>query len=134
MPSSSGIFRFPKLALISQPHSGWPENLARWTALLLVMICIAWSPAAAQSGVWTWMGGSSTVPGSNQGRPGVYGMLGKPAAANIPGGRGAAALWKDQGGNIWLFGGYGFDSNGAVSYLNDLWELDPSTNEWAWMS
>jgi N-acetylneuraminic acid mutarotase len=134
MLSSSRILRFPKLALISQPLSGQSEKLVRCAALLMVLVFIAWDSAAAQSGVWTWMGGSSTVPGSNEGQPGVYGTLGTPAAANIPGGRGAAALWKDQSGNIWLLGGYGFDSNGAVSYLNDLWKLDPSTNEWAWMS
>ena len=128
------MLRLPKLALVSQPLSVRPEKLARWAALLLVLACIAWVPAAAQSGVWTWMGGSSTVPGSNEGQPGVYGVLGTPAAANIPGGRGAVAQWQDQSGNIWLFGGYGFDANGAVSYLNDLWELDPTTNEWAWMS
>jgi N-acetylneuraminic acid mutarotase len=80
------------------------------------------------------MGGSSTVPGANEGQPGVYGTPGMPAATNIPGGRGADALWTDQSGNLWLFGGYGFDANGAVSYLNDLWELNPSTNEWTWMS
>ena len=36
---------------------------------------------------WTWMGGSSTVPGAGEGYPGVYGTLGTPTAANIPGGR-----------------------------------------------
>jgi N-acetylneuraminic acid mutarotase len=80
------------------------------------------------------MGGSSTVPGSDEGQSGVYGTLGTPAAANIPGGRGAAAVWTDHSGNTWLFGGYGFDANGSVSYLNDLWELNPATNEWTWMS
>ncbi|MGA3083024.1 MAG: kelch repeat-containing protein, partial [Terracidiphilus sp.] len=117
--------------------SNRPAKGGRWAALCLVLAaiaCIGGNPAAAQSGLWTWMGGSSTVPGSNEGQPGVYGTLGTPAAANIPGGRGAAAVWTDHSGNTWLFGGYGFDANGAVSYLNDLWELTPSTNEWTWMS
>jgi N-acetylneuraminic acid mutarotase len=97
-------------------------------------VCGAWNPAAAQSGVWTWMGGSSNVPGSNEGQPGVYGTERTPAATNIPGGRGASAVWIDHSGNTWLFGGYGFDANEDASYLNDLWKLDPTTNEWTWMS
>jgi len=66
------------------------------------------------------------------GRPGTYGTLGKPGAANIPGGRSPAATWIDQAGHLWLFGGYGLDANEALGALNDLWELNPSTNEWTW--
>jgi len=109
----------------------------RWAALCLLLAattCAPWNTAGAQSGLWTWMGGSSTVPGSNKGQPGIYGTLRTPAATNIPGGRGAGAVWKDHSGNIWLLGGYGFDANGDVSYLNDFWELNPSTNEWTWVS
>ena len=67
------------------------------------------------------------------GQPGVYGTLGTPAATNIPGGRGGPASWTDSSGNLWLFGGVGFDANGDSGWLNDLWEFNPSTNEWAWM-
>ena len=52
---------------------------------------------------WTWMGGSST-PCCNA--PGVYGTLGVPAPANIPGGRFAPSIWTDLNGNLWLFGGW----------------------------
>ena len=83
---------------------------------------------------WAWMGGSSTVPTTpNYGRPGVYGTLGVPAAGNVPGGRDSAVSWTDASGNLWLFGGWGLDSVGNVSNLNDLWVLNPSTYEWAWM-
>ncbi|MGA3080961.1 MAG: kelch repeat-containing protein [Terracidiphilus sp.] len=83
---------------------------------------------------WTWMGGSSTV-GSNGGQPGVYGALGGSASGNIPGGRGGAASWSDSiGGHLWLFGGEGYDAYDAPGYLNDLWEFNPATNEWTWMS
>jgi len=82
---------------------------------------------------WTWMAGSSTVPGSNEGQPGVYGTLGKPAVGNTPGGRGSASHWTDSNGNLWLFGGYGYDANDKQYELNDLWEFNPSTNEWTWM-
>jgi len=86
---------------------------------------------------WAWMGGSSTTPCNLEtgacGQPGVYGTLGTPAAENIPGGRYSASSWTDSSGNLWLFGGEGFDANGGSGYLNDLWEFNPSTNEWAWM-
>jgi N-acetylneuraminic acid mutarotase len=92
---------------------------------------------------WAWMGGSSTT-GSNCplvhenpicGRPGVYGTLGTPAAGNIPGARVNANTWTDSSGNLWLFGGYGINSTTVgAGILNDLWEFNPSTNQWAWTS
>jgi N-acetylneuraminic acid mutarotase len=74
------------------------------------------------------MGGSNT---SNQ--PGVYGTLGTPAAGNIPGARSGARTWTDSGGNLWLFGGRGYDSAGQYGTLDDIWELNPLTREWAWV-
>jgi Galactose oxidase, central domain len=83
---------------------------------------------------WTWMGGSSTLPCNDVcGRPGVYGTLGNPSAANIPGGREKAASWTDRSGNLWLFGGVGFASTGTYNILNDLWQFNPSANKWAWI-
>ncbi|MGA2832494.1 MAG: hypothetical protein ABSE55_05440 [Terracidiphilus sp.] len=92
-------------------------------------------PALGANGEWTWIGGSSTV-GSNGGQSGVYGTLGIAASSNIPGGRVSAMSWIGSSGNLWLFGGHGYDSTGAVGYLNDLWKFDPAlgTNgEWIWM-
>jgi N-acetylneuraminic acid mutarotase len=89
------------------------------------------SPSARQ---WAWMGGSSTLPAVNEGRPGVYGKLGTPATDVAPGGREASVSWTDKAGNLWLFGGIGYDSAGANASLNDLWKFDPSTREWAWMN
>jgi hypothetical protein len=63
----------------------------------------------------------------------VYGTLGTPAAGNTPGGRAAAVSWTDASGKFWLLGGSGYDSAGNNGNLNDLWEFNPSTNEWAWM-
>jgi len=85
---------------------------------------------------WTWMGGSSTEspqPNGGDGQPGVYGTLGTPSTGNIPGSRSQAVSWTDSSGNFWLFGGNGFDAAGDESYLNDLWEFNPSTNLWTWM-
>jgi N-acetylneuraminic acid mutarotase len=65
---------------------------------------------------------------------GLYGTLGTAAPSNVPGGRHAAVSWLDAGGRFWLFGGEGYDSVGNYGYLNDLWEYDPDTLEWTWMS
>jgi N-acetylneuraminic acid mutarotase len=82
---------------------------------------------------WTWMGGSDTLY-KNGGAPGVYGTMGTPAAANIPGARQYASSWTDANGNLWLFGGQGFDANGAMGNLNDLWEFSPTLKQWVWVS
>ena len=86
---------------------------------------------------WTWMGGSSTLPTGNSGtqtQPGVYGTLGVPAAGNIPAGRQSPIGWVDSNGNFWLFGGGALDvSTGVNVTLNDLWEFNPTTKEWAWI-
>jgi N-acetylneuraminic acid mutarotase len=98
--------------------------------ILLACLCMA---ADAQTSEWTWMGGSSAL-GNNGGQAGVYGALGTPAAGNTPGGRNGAASWTDNSGHLWLFGGWGYDANGNSGYLNDLWEFNPATSEWVWMS
>jgi N-acetylneuraminic acid mutarotase len=91
-------------------------------------------PSASQ---WVWMGGSATAGttnnGFNPGQPGVYGTEGVAAAGNIPGGRSESASWTDKQGNFWIFGGFGYDVADNYAYLNDLWEFNPSTNEWTWM-
>jgi hypothetical protein len=74
---------------------------------------------------WTYASG-----GANQ--SGVYGTKGVAAAGNIPGGRWGATGRLDASGNLWLFGGYGYDSTGALGLLNDLWEF--SGGQWAWVS
>jgi N-acetylneuraminic acid mutarotase len=78
---------------------------------------------------WTWMGGS-TMP--NQ--PGVYGMLGVPAAGNTPGSRDSVTTWTDTSGNFWLFGGLGYTSGEVSGPFNDLWKFSTSTHEWTWVS
>ncbi|MGB6720900.1 MAG: kelch repeat-containing protein [Terracidiphilus sp.] len=97
---------------------------------------------APSTQLWTWMGGSATSTGCTTyqlglvicaGQSGVYGTLGTPASGNVPGGRVGAASWVDGNGNFWLFGGQGYDSAGNDGSLNDLWEFDPSANEWTWM-
>jgi N-acetylneuraminic acid mutarotase len=76
---------------------------------------------------WTWVSGSDS---SNQ--IGEYGEQGIAAAANVPGARIGCISWIDLQGNLWLFGGSGYDSKGEDDYLNDLWKFD-GTN-WTWVS
>jgi hypothetical protein len=99
-------------------------------------------PTQGANGEWTWMGGSNVLPpgaglgNTPSGEPGIYGTLGMPSPANVPGGREQTANWIDAPGNLWLFGGIGIDAAGGYGSLNDLWKFDPTlgTNgEWTWM-
>ena len=76
---------------------------------------------------WTWISGSP-----NGGQTGVYGTQGSPAATNVPGARFGSVSWIGAGGNLWLFGGDGYDGDGGLGRLNDLWRFD-GTN-WTWVS
>jgi N-acetylneuraminic acid mutarotase len=78
---------------------------------------------------WTWISGSSFTS-----QPGTYGIKGIASVSNIPGVRYASISWVDSHGNLWLFGGFGYDSTGAYGDLNDLWKFDPATLEWTWVS
>ena len=81
---------------------------------------------------WAWMGGGNAVGCAGCGMPGVYGKLSQGDPLQF-GGRIQAVGWTDSNGNLWLFGGIGYDSIGRSGFLNDLWEFSPSTLEWAWM-
>jgi Galactose oxidase, central domain len=89
---------------------------------------------------WTWMSGSIGAAST----PGNYGTQGVAASTNVPGARWISAAWSDIHGNLWLFGGQGFDATGNGS-LGDLWEYtidtttdpgNPATialNQWTWI-
>jgi len=84
---------------------------------------------------WTWIGPSnSNVANQN----GSYGTLGTGSGTTAPGGRQHGTLWADASGNIWLFGGFGFDSAGTGSpegaVLNDLWKYNTTAKQWTWVS
>ncbi|MCX7045453.1 MAG: hypothetical protein NTX50_08230 [Candidatus Sumerlaeota bacterium] len=84
-----------------------------------------YNPTANQ---WTWIRGAAIC-----GQIGVYGAQGAPAGANTPGGRDSAVSWMDGSGNLWLFGGLGYDGFGDDDILNDLWKYNPTANQWTWM-
>jgi len=71
---------------------------------------------------WTWMSGSGINTADTSGG---YGTLGVPAAGNVPGARMGAVSWIDPSGNLWLFGGWGYDSTNTLGDLNDLWRYQP---------
>ena len=77
---------------------------------------------------WTWISGSNT-----RNAAGNYGTQGVPAISNEPRSRHEGVTWIDTNGKLWLFGGYS-DAPGIFGTLNDLWQYDPTTNEWTWMS
>lgn len=89
------------------------------------------------SGLWVWVAGS--VAGTSGAGPvGIYGTKGVASNTNVPGGRWGAVAWTDSAGNLWLFGGYGVDSKGTSSALNDLWKYTPSATfgalgTWTWV-
>jgi hypothetical protein len=101
-----------------------------------------WIPANLQ--VFTCPGGVTTcintIPLEEENVQGTYGTLG--TAGGNPGSRWGGASWTDASGNLWMFGGQGFDSTGiAHGLLNDLWEFTPSgldasgltfNGQWTW--
>ena len=83
---------------------------------------------AGQPGTWTWIKGSNT--GSDNG---VYGDELRPYKTYeiwTPGGRSNATHWVDGQGQLWLFGGEGYDSTSTTGngYLNDMWRYLPYPN------
>jgi hypothetical protein len=83
---------------------------------------------AGQAGTWTWIKGSNTGAAN-----GLYGSLTRPYQTFVnwtPGGRSNATHWVDGNGQLWLFGGAGYDSTSTSGngYLNDMWRYLPYQN------
>jgi len=78
---------------------------------------------------WTWINGASVIA-----QVGIYGPLGSTSSSVHPGSRSGAVTWQDANGNVYLFGGYGYDAFATIGNLNDLWKYNPSTNQWSWIS
>jgi N-acetylneuraminic acid mutarotase len=78
---------------------------------------------------WTWVKGYNS-PAIQQG---IYGTQGVYNSANLPGARFDALTWFDANGDLWLFGGNGFDTGNFNDYLNDVWRYNITTNQWKWV-
>ena len=76
---------------------------------------------------WTWVKGDNTIDAAAD-----YGEQGIESETNKPGARYGSQTWTDAGGNLWLYGGYGYDSSSS-GILNDIWKFNPSTNKWTWI-
>jgi hypothetical protein len=91
-----------------------------------------YSATGPNAGEWTWVSGSNLVNQS-----GIYPTtMGTSTTTSVPGARYNPVSWVDKNGNFWLFGGYGYDSTGAVDYLNDLWEYNTTganAGQWTWV-
>lgn len=72
---------------------------------------------------WTWVNGATAVSRN-----------GTVISAGMPGGRAGASYWSDGKGTAWVFGGYGFDSTGALGALNDLWQFSSGTGQWSMLN
>jgi hypothetical protein len=84
------------------------------------------------TGLWTWVSGSNKD--DNLSVAPVYGTKGTAGATNVPGGRRNGVSWTDASGNLWLFGGYSWDSTNNIGPLNDLWKFNIASGQWTWMS
>jgi hypothetical protein len=84
------------------------------------------STTTAGTPEWAWVAGGNIVDQS-----GTYGTDGVAASTNIPGARMGSAYWTDGNGNLWVFGGGGYDSVGSIDDLNDLWKFDGMN--WTWI-
>jgi len=73
-------------------------------------------------GQWTFVGGSNLVD-----QPGNYS-----SGTLTPGSRTNAVTWVDAAGNFWLFGGFGYDGQSVLGFLNDLWEY--TGGKWVFVS
>lgn len=79
--------------------------------------------------LWTWIGGSNLG-----GQVGNYGTQGVPAASNVPPALHGATGWIDRSNNLWLFGGQGPEPSGLDAALGNLWEFNPTSKQWTWVT
>jgi len=90
-----------------------------------------WTNYTSTAPLWTWR--SSAIASTAQAdQPGIY----PPSVNAYPGARTNATTWKDNAGNFWMFGGYGYDgqSPSILGYLNDLWKFNPNTQTWTFVA
>jgi gliding motility-associated-like protein len=99
-------------------------------SLFVVIFCLFNAlPGHGQTKEWIWMKGDNATD-----LAGVYGTMGVPSAANKPGSRYGSVSWTDASGDLWLFGGEGYDAAGLYAdFLSDLWKYSVASNQWTWI-
>jgi N-acetylneuraminic acid mutarotase len=75
---------------------------------------------------WTWISGGKVTS-----QTGNYGTIGVASSSNVPGARFDSATWSNHNGDLYLWGGGGFDSTSNWRILNDFWVWDGSN--WTWL-
>jgi N-acetylneuraminic acid mutarotase len=105
LDSTGKLWLFGGVGYDSAGNKGWLNDLWKY------------DPTANS---WTWISGRNS-----RGQAGIYGTQGTASSSNVPGGRHFAVSWIDAQGKLWLFGGYGLDSEGKGGWLNDLWQETP---------
>ena len=118
--SSGNLWLFGGFGLDSSGDFGYLNDL--WMCVNPINYSAANSPS------WAWVSGSKTKESG-----GVYGKLNVPSKTNVPSARFGASSWVDSSGNLWLFGGFGYDNHQMLGYLNDLWVFNTKTLEWTWV-
>lgn len=91
----------------------------------------SYSPGTLQ---WTKLSGTT---GSTK-CAGKYGKMGIASIKNHPGCRVGASSWIDRDGNLWMFGGSGFDNFSTTVFattglLSDFWMYNASSHQWTWI-
>lgn len=76
---------------------------------------------------WTWISGQDIINSV-----GTYTVKGIADNVAHPGARLGSVSWIDGNGKLWLFGGA--NSLSTLADYNDLWNYNPETNQWAWVS
>ncbi len=80
--------------------------------------------------LWRWIKGRNNIY-----LMGVYGTMGTTSATSYPGPRtGASGMVYNN--KLYLFGGngFGYDILASGGEMNDLWQYDPLTGNWTWLS
>lgn len=76
---------------------------------------------------WAWMKGAQYAATTYS-----YGTIGVEDSNNLPPGRGTYTRWRDEDGNLYIWGGIkSFDPEQLYS---DVWKYNISTNNWTWVA
>jgi Galactose oxidase, central domain len=117
---SGNFYLFGGQGHAAYPHSGLLNDLWKFVPSQYDGSGPNYGGSNTYLGAWTNLSGYATANVS-----GVY------TGTAFPGSRWGAAYCMDSSGTLWMFGGQGYDSAGAIGLLNDLWKY--SGGQWTWV-